>query len=183
MSKDKIKVVDMKDEAIQTDILNTTADSKELGSSSPKSNGSLGDKKVKHSHAKAQEQLDKINTRLDDLYESDRNSLELQQLCGIVEKINHFVHSICISSDPKYALSKTIETILSDKNIKDKELPLVQLLENFYNEKAIIGSYTQDQHESIFQDAVLYTCRNTDGELKSLLGDMYSDYLSNTEEC
>ncbi len=135
--------------------------------------------KNKECHKKAQKHLESINEHMDQLFEKDEDSSELELLTKKVDEINKLAEYVRLSTDPIYTMHKAINNILSD-NIDHsiKETAIVQLLENFYTRKILTEHYTLDYHEEVFHDALLYAKNNTsEGEIKTFLGNIY-DYTS-----
>lgn len=161
MSKDKVV---MKDEAIQTDILNTTTSSKGSHHSFPKSNESIEDKKlvkVEHSHQRAQEYL-----------ESNSESIDYAIIKQVYEILDKAIYSTSsIRDNIIKAIGKVQEIELKTDN--EKQVVMLGLLENFHNKCSVLCE--EKEAEDTFIGALSYVHENK--ELQGFVEDIYADYF------
>ncbi len=156
--------VAMKDEAVQTEILNTTTSSKGSHHSSPKSNESIEDEKlvkVEHSHQKAQEYLE-INSESVDY-------TIIKQVYEILDKAIYSTSSI--RDNIIKAIGKVQEIELKTDN--EKQVVMLGLLENFYNKCSVLCE--EREADDTFIGALSYVHENK--ELQGFVEDIYADYF------
>ena len=156
--------VAMKDEAVQTEILNTTTSSKGSRHSSPKSNESIEDEKlvkVEHSHQKAQEYLE-INSESVDY-------TIIKQVYEILDKAIYSTSSI--RDNIIKAIGKVQEIELKTDN--EKQVVMLGLLENFYNKCSVLCE--EREADDTFIGALSYVHENK--ELQGFVEDIYADYF------
>jgi hypothetical protein len=162
MSKDKVV---MKDEAIQTDILNTTTSSKGSHHSSPKSNEFIENKdivKVEHSHKKAQEYL-----------ESNFESIDYAIAKQVYEILDKAIYSALSAKDNIVQAIDKVEKIDLIKTETEKKVAVLELLESFYNKYNSIRE--EKEVEDTFVEALSYI--HEDKGLQGFIEDIYADYF------
>lgn len=156
--------VAMKDEAVQTEVLNTTTSSKGSHHSSPKSNESIEDKKlvkVEHSHQRAQEYL-----------ESNSESIDYSIIKQVYEISNKAIYP---TSGIKDNIIKAIDKAqkIELKTSVEKQVVMLGVLENFYNKYSSIRE--EKEVEDTFIGALSYV--HEDKEIQGFVEYIYADYF------
>ena len=156
MSKEKIKI-EMVDEEVQTDALNTTTSSKGSNSSSPKGKEVIENDNV---HDRAYKYLEGLEVK----YANELDSMYAQtgKLIDIVRKSPSFHDGI----------KNAIEEYQCVKSEDKGNFILVQFLEEFYERYIafIDEDYTSVMHENNFKEALSLSYSAGD---QKLLGELY----------